>query len=576
MSGNTYPPSKRISETALEDVGCGIPRSYSYMSGSLIVRRILVDQPFAEIGEPSTVVVDEERGLVAVGGDLGYLGWSGCGTADDRWRQYRVGIYGAQDLRCRWVVESQRPVHSMAFHPILPIVAVGTGAYDGGYAFEGELLILDLRSGQATSVQRGAREVLHVEWVSDQALQVVVAPSDEFPDGHYDATAHSYAFSAVLERLDWSNVAGGSVQREELAGQRVEFERPATEVAASRGIGLLAALTGTPWEPRRQVWDVQELQDGRVLACAEGVLAESWLPDGRLQWRVRDEEGGRQLVVRVGQLDAWVNLDRRRWHWVGRERVTEPPLVVRVSLEDGTVLASLHLDSSVTLTTREDGWLALRSTDLDRSKGLLALIGPAGETPEIRVPFGGFDLFNHPFPIRHSRQLLLLQGKEDKPSQDKRVVAVDPAGRYGESPVRELFPLEWNTERAGHLFGGPGIEVGSAGNRDLVHAGAVYDGAGLLPGNVFVVRRSGLNGAVRWVFTADVPVTALDGDENTVYVALNSGELVALCTSDGTVRWRQRLAVAGQPAVPLSLTLTRPERLLIGTVDGRILDCSVS
>ncbi|MFD4757692.1 hypothetical protein ACFWOJ_01995 [Streptomyces sp. NPDC058439] len=94
----------------------------------------------------------------------------------------------------------------------------------------------------------------------------------------------------------------------------------------------------------------------------------------------------------------------------------------------------------------------------------------------------------------------------------------------------------------------------------MVHAGAVHDGAGLLTGNAFVVRRSLGDGAAHWVFTADFPATALDGDDDTVCVAFNSGELVALRTSDGAVRWRQQLEVGGQPAVPLSLTLTEAGR----------------
>ncbi|WP_460726070.1 hypothetical protein [Nocardia heshunensis] len=463
----------------------------------------------------------------------------------------------------------------MAIHPTLPIAAVGTGSYDGGYAYEGELLILDLLSGLSTSVQRGAREVLHLEWVSEQALRVVVAPVDSFPGGHYDCTAHTYAYTAVLERPDWSKVAARSVQHQEFDGQRIEFQRPATEVVDARAIAALTALTGEPWELRRHVWDVHQLRDGRVLACTEGVLAESWRPDGQLEWRVQDAQGGRQLVIRDGQLEAWVNVARELCHRVGTEWVTESPLVVRVSLENGNMLDSVALDSSVTLTTREDGWLALRSTDT-YSQGWLALISPTGQAPEMRTPLGGFEARNHAFPIRHSSQLLFLQGTDgEESSEDKYVVSVDPAPSDGESPVQALFPLEWDIERAGHLFGGPGIEVGSVGNRDLVHAGAIHDGAGLLPGNVFVVRRSGLYGAVRWVVTADFPVTALDGDEDTVYVAFNSGELVAIHTADGTIRWRQHLEVDGLPAVPLSVTLTGPGHLVIGTVDGRILDCSV-
>ncbi|MEC3915083.1 hypothetical protein [Nocardia sp. CDC160] len=452
-------------------------------------------------------------------------------------------------------------------------MAVGVGAYDGGYAYEGELLIFDLRSGRATSVLRGSREVLDVEWAGGQALRVVVAPPDDFPDGRYDAEARSYAFSAVIERSDWSDVAGGSVWSEELAGERIEFDRTTTELKAKRSIELLSEVVGEPREPRLRVWDVQELPDGRVLSCAYRVLAESWLPDGKLEWRVRDEYGGRQLAVRAGQRDCWVNVERPPWRLVGSERVNEPQLVARVSLADGKVVDSLRLDSPVMFTTRDDGWLALRATDWDRS-GSLALIPSTGTSPELDMPLGGFDPFNHAFPVRHSGQLLFLEGMDpEQPARDKRVVAVDPAGDGGPE-VRELFPLEWDTARAGHLFGGPGIEVGGAEDRDLIHAGAVHDGAGLLPGNVFVVRRSGRSGVARWVFTADVPVTALDGDENTVYVAFNSGELVALRASDGTVRWRHELEVDGRSVVALSLTLTRPGRLLIGTVDGRILDCS--
>ncbi|MFI5490702.1 PQQ-binding-like beta-propeller repeat protein [Micromonospora echinaurantiaca] len=58
------------------------------------------------------------------------------------------------------------------------------------------------------------------------------------------------------------------------------------------------------------------------------------------------------------------------------------------------------------------------------------------------------------------------------------------------------------------------------------------------------------------------------------YVAYDDGEIVALDLHDGTVRWRRQLTVAGVPAVPTALTVAGPGRLLIGTSDGRILDCS--
>ncbi|MDQ0578254.1 hypothetical protein [Streptomyces rishiriensis] len=68
--------------------------------------------------------------------------------------------------------------------------------------------------------------------------------------------------------------------------------------------------------------------------------------------------------------------------------------------------------------------------------------------------------------------------------------------------------------------------------------------------------------------------TDLDHDVETVYVTYDDGEIVGLDLHDGKVRWRQHLTVAGVPVVATALTVTEPSRLLIGTTDGRLLDCS--
>ncbi|MET9760855.1 PQQ-binding-like beta-propeller repeat protein [Streptomyces sp. NPDC006372] len=531
------------------------------------VRRVLGDRPFAEIGRPSAVAVGKERGIAVVSGDLGPLKWAGSCTAGYGWQRFRVGVYGIDDLRCHRLVESHWPVHSVAVHPTLPLVAVGTGAYDGGYAFEGELLLIDLESGRSRSMMRTPREVLRVQWESARALRLLVARAD---DDECDE-AHTHAYDVVVERPDWSAAPRGSVQQRELAGEWVGCERPVSGREARRTVEELAG--DASWEPRRQVWDVHGLPDGRVLACLEEVLAEAWRPDGRLDWRVHDEEGGRQLVVRGAE--AWVNAERRREYWTGRERGTEPPLLARLSLADGRTLGTPDLASSVTITTRQDGWLALRSTAPDREyeprPRPVALIPPDAQAPKATAALGGFDAGNHSFPVRRSSRLLFLQGAERAPRRDKWVVALDPEG---DREPRRLFPLDWQSP-ARHLLGGPGIELGPAENRDLVHAGSHYGSGMRLAYSAFVVRRSLTDGAVRWEFATDHPATAVDGDDDTVYVALNSGELVALDASDGTVRRRQRLRIEGVPTVPLSLHLTAPDRLLIGTVDGRVLDCSV-
>ena len=63
-----------------------------------------------------------------------------------------VPIYDAGTLRCTHLVRLHWPVNTVAFHPELPLVAIGSGAYDGGWLYEGELTILDLDTGRSVSL----------------------------------------------------------------------------------------------------------------------------------------------------------------------------------------------------------------------------------------------------------------------------------------------------------------------------------------------------------------------------------------------------------------------------------------
>ncbi|MFC8660756.1 PQQ-binding-like beta-propeller repeat protein [Streptomyces sp. NPDC057199] len=79
---------------------------------------------------------------------------------------------------------------------------------------------------------------------------------------------------------------------------------------------------------------------------------------------------------------------------------------------------------------------------------------------------------------------------------------------------------------------------------------------------------------MQWQYRTDHPATALDTAGDTVYVAYNSGALTALDADDGSVRWHTELEVEGAPTTALSLAVAPQGHLLIGTVDGRILECS--
>ncbi|GAA3091364.1 hypothetical protein GCM10017562_73160 [Streptomyces roseofulvus] len=93
---------------------------------SFRIDRILGDRPFAEVGEPALTVRDENRGLLAVAGTrTAVAGMPDFGFITP------VGVYRVEDLTCTTLPHAHHPVHAMAFHPTLPVLAVGSGAYDG-------------------------------------------------------------------------------------------------------------------------------------------------------------------------------------------------------------------------------------------------------------------------------------------------------------------------------------------------------------------------------------------------------------------------------------------------------------
>ncbi|MFF2641749.1 PQQ-binding-like beta-propeller repeat protein [Streptomyces niveus] len=434
-------------------------------------------------------------------------------------------------------------------------MAVGTGRYDGGYSFEGELLLIHLGSGDVVSALQYPREVLGVEWRSETALRLVLAPCDDWENPQ----AHEQGHAVVVARSDWGAVGRGAIGAEELAAPAEPVVHRDHSAEAHRILADLAASAGRQWSVRRRVWAVEGMEDGRVLAALDGVLVESWLPSGDLQWAVEDEEGGRQLLLASDGTSVWTNAERRSRRKGGRWE-TSAPRVARIAVATGQELETLSPGVFTVLVAGGQKTI-LRPLD-DRRKRperlmMFDLDGPVNG-PEV----GSFDLFNHSFAVRRASCPYVLVGTDPgEPHRDKWVTALGADGA-----LRRLFPHSWVPEE--HHFGGPAVEIGQS----LVYAGAVHHGHGLQAGGAYVVRRS-LSGSVQWQHRTDHPATALDADGDTVYVAYNSGALTALDAADGSVRWHTELEVDGAPTTALSLAAAPQGQLLIGTVDGRILEC---
>jgi hypothetical protein len=218
-------------------------------------------------------------------------------------RRAPVAVYNSHDLSCRAVLRSRFPVHALAFHPTLPLSAVGTGSYDGGYFFEGELLLFNWEIHlTVSSFEDGiGREVPGLEWLDDHALCLLVAPPDDWKDKAAWVEGHV----AVVRRADWSAVGPGTIDLTELAGPCVSAPGSDSRAEAETALSRLSSDR----EPRRSVRAIEELSDERILAALAGIAVECWLRSGEVQWRALDDDdsdgGGQELVVAPDERSVW-------------------------------------------------------------------------------------------------------------------------------------------------------------------------------------------------------------------------------------------------------------------------------
>ncbi|MFF4154335.1 hypothetical protein ACFYZU_29495 [Streptomyces sp. NPDC001651] len=527
------------------------------MPDELNVHRVLGDQPFAEIGRPVWAVTDSPHRCVVVAGDLGHVMWRGTG----QWFGHRIGVYEAGTLLPRHVVASRHPVCAVEPHPELPLVAVGTGRYDGSWDFEGELLLLHLETGRVTNLLSKSRQVRHLRWLEDGRLAMLLSPEDK--DGGFRK-----GFELAVAADDWLSAPSGLIDPDRARHPMVEsglLHDPRVE-------DTLARLTQGRWRRRAEVRDLAVLADGRVLATGRHTDLECWDPSGGLTWALPAAgEGSVRVEAAPDGGSAWVTYRGYQRDEVTGRQIDRGTTVRRIATADGRVVDLVDMPSAPAPSATREGWLAL--CPRGRTAHAARLLAPAHQEVA-RLDLAPSHSNSPALRVRHSTRLLYVDGPG--PDGDAPWInVIEPPGEQGQAVLRALFPLRWDPASTLQPWCGPAVELTDA----LVHAGRSYRrGATYAEARegTYVVRRGLPDGAARWVYETDKPLADLDGDEQRVYVAFLTGEVEILDATTGEVRARHTLSVHGHPVTPMSMAYRSDQRrLVVGTVDGRILDCSV-
>ncbi|WP_079407052.1 hypothetical protein [Streptomyces sp. 3211] len=220
------------------------------------------------------------------------------------------------------------------------MLVLGTGSCDGGYFFEGELVLVDLATGEHRYLFADdcRREVRSLEWTDAHTLWLLLAP----PDDWQDRAARSEGHRVDLVRPDWRTVPARSVRHQDLAGPRVPapLPEPTHPVAGP-----------DPGGPRPgEIRSLTVLPGGDILLTADHALLERWSAEGDRRWSLPagpDLGGGRTAAVLADGASAWVEalVPRRRGGGA----------FLRICLAGGTELARRTTPGAAALVTTSEG-----------------------------------------------------------------------------------------------------------------------------------------------------------------------------------------------------------------------------
>ena len=518
---------------------------------------------FGEVGRPIGGWRRADGEVCALASEIDRLYWPGRAVYEGRRIQHRLSLYdGALERRLGVFDRARFPIRDVAFHPTRPLVAIGTGSYDGGYQFEGDLWLWNWESAEVRTLLGESRDVTACRWVDGARLAVLLHPRDEEEYPGEENEAFDTYVGLVLDDLRDIHASGfrssGSNRDPRLADlQPID---PATLGFGSSPIEsrerrsrFTEVMGAAPYEERSRVWDLMWLSPELLAATHDRCHVEVWntRTGARLQ-HIRGEGHGVQLVEALGSRLVHVF---RPADFI--ENVADRSTLFRLGPAGLEPVRSF--DHAVVLSTDERGNLLCRDPgDPGRKRERADVVLSASNEEALRTDLGHYDCANHYLRLDGRDGLYFLRGTPPSSHEHKRLCRVDLTGTIDEV-------MDWD-DQATHLMDSAASWLSA---RSIVRAARVY-GPRPGAGSKLIERRDfGADGPT-WSVPVDAAATELGAAGDAVVFALMDGTLGILDAETGALRWTEKLEVDGVPTFATTLAI-QGDAVAIGTADGRVL-----
>jgi len=553
---------------------------------SLELETVFGGDAFAGTGRPSGVYPSPDGQLVAIAGSFGHYQWPGRSLASSRSFLHSVGVYSSKTLDLVAQIDAgMHEVNHIAWHPAQPILSISCGNYDGGYYFEGELILWNIGSGRRVSALDGSRQIEESSFdANDNVILIALPRTDEFKPWDevplYEITVPSDIWRRFKDRCI---PAYDQLPEGETARRASDKKPPADHVAELQDI---AAKIGRQYEPRSDTWDIKWLTDGRILCARNKTALEVWSESGERLFLQPHDLNGTQIVVSPDERHALVNLWERSYDkgWKDDAGLRRFDLST-FEPED------IDIEFPVCLSISRSGYVLVRdvTTGSHEQRGDPrhdAILSPDGRLSD-ELSLGAYGIFSDYIRVEGAEDLYFLRGREGDGSPKGtglpwlawKLLAraglprILPIWLHRLNPVSldvtPVFPLEWDRKRGRLLYGGASLYVHDESGESVLISSEIYDAH---KRNYELNRRQLPAGEKLWTITTPAAATSLSlfPRVGIVTLALRTGEIWLVRAADGEILWRATAGAIGEPTVVLSLS-ARGDRVACGSVDGRIL-----
>ncbi|WP_313387743.1 hypothetical protein [Achromobacter aegrifaciens] len=524
---------------------------------------MIADPPLRGSGKITGVFFDPAGEIAAVASEFPLL-------ANPRAR----AAYGGQTLRYRVALyrrgspipfaafdQLRHPVNHIAFHPTQSVVAIGAGSYDGGYLFEGDLLVWDWRSGLSRRFFRNIPEVAHCAFTpSGDGIEAWVRPWDEewegLPDDPPDAAFNTlFVVRTPYDAATWSDAGPGEL---ELSGDDIA---PAEDPPAPAPESRLAQWLGLPQlGSRKAIHDLAWLDAKRIAVAHGGCLLEIQDVEDGLVAAYAGAGHGAEIIRAAGIHVHVVEPSKRpdmKWHQDSR---------LYTLTDDGLDLVGEY-GGEYTFSASSQGVLLGRRNRNPATRNACDLLRDLGSGAERRVDLGHYDCFNHYIRISGAPSPFCVQGTPASSHEAKRLCMVMPDGQ-----TKPLWPvLKANGKPDSHAMELAGCYVDDAQGAGLVISGRHYAPAVNVACAGFIYRKPLDRDRELWRHstTASASAVVFMPCPGLIAAAFLDGGLLLLDAASGEIRLRARMRLEGLPALVFALD-AHEEKLALGTADGRI------